>query len=328
MRQRRRRLHHDRQPQPLGGVDRLVRGPGQLGAARRDPDRGQQLGRVPGIEPPPAGMVGERPHGDLPGRADVHRGRSGDGPGRPPPPGPVRGDVADGAHRRLREGVRRQRGRHVRGVGQHAAGVGAEQHGGDGRPGAGRAGRVPDRDGHRGRIGHRGRRVDDHDGVHLARVDQRPQGALVLGRPGRGAEVDRVAGRSKARGAALRSSSWVAAESSGTSSPAVGGRVGGEDAGTAGVADDAEPAAGRQRLVGQQPRDVEQLAEVVAPGSPRPAAERGDRDVRRRRGRRVRGAGPGPAADAAALHARRPACAGDAAGRCRANFRGLPNDSR
>ena len=97
-----------------------------------------------------------------------------------------------------------------------------------------------------------------------------------------------------------------------------------------GVADDGDPAARRQRLVGQQLGDVEQLCDVLRPGS-RPEcsnsactrglvapADAARRERRRRRRRRVHR--PHFTAMTGLVRASRRAS--------RANLRGLPNDSR
>ena len=63
-------------------------------------------------------------------------------------------------------------------------------------------------------------------------------------------------------------------------------RVGGEDAGPAGVADDRDAAAGRERLVREHHRGRQQLVERVDADHAGLAEQRVDRDVGRRRARR------------------------------------------
>ena len=75
-----------------------------------------------------------------------------------------------------------------------------------------------------------------------------------------------------------------------------------QDVEPAGVADDREAVAGRQRLIGEQPRGVEQLAEGVRAHHAGLSEQGIDGGGGRGRGRGVRGAGTLPGDGAAALH--------------------------
>ena len=80
----------------------------------------------------------------------------------------------------------------------------------------------------------------------------------------------------------------------------VAARVSGEDARAARVGDDRDPAAGRQRLAGQQRRGLHELAEAAGGDDAGLAEQRLLGDQRRGGGRRVRGRRALPGGGAAA----------------------------
>ena len=92
------------------------------------------------------------------------------------------------------------------------------------------------------------------------------------------------------------------ATSSGTSSPAPAHASAARMPGPARVADDRDPPAGRERLVREHLRGVEQLLERVDADHAGLAEQRVDRDVGRRERGGVRRRGPAPGGGAAALH--------------------------
>ena len=92
------------------------------------------------------------------------------------------------------------------------------------------------------------------------------------------------------------------------------GRVDDHHVDAAGVADDADPGAGRQRLVDQQPGGVEQLAEAVAADDAGLGEQRVHGGVGGGRGRGVRGAGPLPGRRPAALDRQHRLAPGQGAG--------------
>ena len=143
----------------------------------------------------------------------------------------------------------------------------------------------------------------DHDhqqGVDLVRGQQRLEHAgKVLRRCAR-AEVDRVARAGGPGDVPGELGAQVGGQLGHDEARGVG-RVGGQHAESAGVADDGDPPAGGQRLFGQQQRGPAHRLRAAAGDDPGLREERVDADGRRSCGGGVRGAGPltarGPAPD-------------------------------
>ena len=142
------------------------------------------------------------------------------------------------------------------------------------------------------------RHIDHEQGIDLARCEQEPGGTLEDGRSGRRDEVDGVLHATCRCELVQRGLQWWRQlghlESRGDAG------VGGDDRRATAVAHHRDPSAGRDRLVRDERRDVEQLLERVDPDDPRLAEEcvDGGVGIRERGGvrRRAARAGGGPAA--------------------------------
>ena len=109
-------------------------------------------------------------------------------------------------------------------------------------------------------------------------------------------------GPTRRRATNARSAACVSRGQLGHVEPGARARVGREDARAAGVADDRDAASGRERLVREHLRGVEQLLERVDADHAGLAEQRVDRDIGRRERGRVRRRGAAAGLGAAALH--------------------------
>ncbi len=229
----------------------------------RDPVAREEVGDLRWREPVPAGDDGAGEQGRRPLRAGVRQ--AGHAPGGLAAPARVPRDARQRARRPLRILVHRRRAVAMRGAGGPAVGC-RHQDGDDRDPGPQALGGRADLGGHLAADARPGRAGCRSTITASAapELDQHVEGRPELRRGGGGEQIDRIAHRGLRRGDPPQRRPDGLGELHDVQ-PVLLARVRAEDPGPAGVGEDGDPVAPRQRLARQERREVEELAHRAGP---------------------------------------------------------------